>query len=983
MAADESVSHYRIIRSVGKGGMGEVFVAEDLKLGRQVAIKFLPANSLGGVEVEQRFITEAQTASSLDHPNIGVIHEIDRDEDDRLFIVMGFYSGGSLADLLEDSPPALPEALDLMIQVAEGMNAAHEHEIVHRDLKPANIMLTDQGTARVIDFGIAKLKGGSGLTMTGTTLGTMSYMSPEQILGKSVDHRSDLFSLGVILYELLAGSKPFADDYEAATVYAIVNVEPDPLANHLEDVPVGLQEALSKAMAKDVDDRYQSGGEMAEDLRLIRESLGRPDKQLTFAKAAPAKKPETPGGSKTFQLPRWALVAVLMVLVGALGFAGYSAFLSGGGTSKADDQALAVFEFRQLEEGADPTVSAGITSLVSVGLIQSSPVRLISPEYLYDLRRRQFGDEAGIIDDRQALAVARESGALLFLSGLVGELDGKRFLTWRLVVTETGETLKASRIEGDNLAQMADKIIASALPAIAEATGHPVPEQATSVGKLTTESAQAYRYFVSGMLALDGHHMEEAVAGFQQAAKLDTTFALAFFELSRIYYSGYSVGVDYGKAEHFATLAQRHQDHLGDKDKLRLYAWKQRLDYRVTDAVASYEELLNRWPDDPEILRDLLLVRFYYSYFQETLEVAEKGLTLYPDDLFFGLYYQICLAHLGRHQEALQATRSYLAKHPQESNAWDELGIRFLSLAQPDSAQAAFERSLELDPEFISSKRGLTFVRYSRGDLMGAIELSNRFLAEEDLSPRQIVPWLADNHYWPGQAMFYAEAGQYQQALAVFDAADSLVTDTVSQLRLETSKARLLMHMGKEDQVLAWARGIPARSDSRLAGLLEIQCSAMALAALDSLDAAQAMLVSLEATEESWGAVARCAIAQVSAVIALAENRPEEALAFLERNRSMGVLAGGYYELDQRKMMALALAASGRTAEAENTWLDLLKVFPGHAIARYHLAQLYEQLNQPSRAATQYQLFLEAWKDADPGLDVVKNAQQRLAALGQ
>jgi len=258
-----TVAQYDILEQLGSGGMGIVYKATDTKLGRTVALKFLPASVSFDKVAKERFIHEARAASSLDDPHICTIHDIAETEDGRLFIVMAYYEGQTLKYLIDDEPPSVSEACGIIRQVAKGLTAAHDAGIVHRDIKPANIMLTDKGLVKVLDFGVAKLSGGADLTQAGSTIGTAGYMSPEQVRGEAVDARSDIWSLGVILYELLSRTRPFTGGYEAAVSYSILNEAPTPLSG---DVPGGLNDVVERCLAKEPSDRYASTKELAQAL---------------------------------------------------------------------------------------------------------------------------------------------------------------------------------------------------------------------------------------------------------------------------------------------------------------------------------------------------------------------------------------------------------------------------------------------------------------------------------------------------------------------------------------------------------------------------------------------------------------------------------------------------------------------------------------------------------------------------------------------
>ena len=264
-----TISHYRILEKLGEGGMGVVYKAEDTKLKRTVALKFLPPELTRDEGAKQRFIHEAQAASALQDNNICTIHDIDETADGRLFIVMDCYEGEPLKEKIARGPMKHEEAVDIAVQVADGLSKAHEKGIVHRDIKPANIIITNDKVAKILDFGLAKLAGQAKLTKTGSTVGTAAYMSPEQARGLDVDQRADIWSLGVVLFEMLTGKLPFRAEHEAALLYSIVHEEPAQVLEHRLDIPVGLALTVSRSLQKEPKERYQSIRELINDLKSV------------------------------------------------------------------------------------------------------------------------------------------------------------------------------------------------------------------------------------------------------------------------------------------------------------------------------------------------------------------------------------------------------------------------------------------------------------------------------------------------------------------------------------------------------------------------------------------------------------------------------------------------------------------------------------------------------------------------------------------
>ncbi|MCI0697479.1 serine/threonine-protein kinase [candidate division KSB1 bacterium] len=268
----QTISHYKILAKLGEGGMGVVYKAEDTKLKRVVALKFLPSSFMASEAEKTRFIHEAQAAAALNHPNICTIHEID-EADGQQFIAMEFVERQSLKAKIEAGPLKLDEALGIAMQVAEGLQAAHEKKITHRDIKPANVMITTKAQVKIMDFGLAKLAGRTVITKEGTTLGTVAYMSPEQARGEKVDHRTDIWSFGVVLYEMITGQLPFKGEYDQAVMYSIMNEEPEPVTGLRTGVPMELKRIVSKCLEKAPEERYQSSTEIQVDLKKLRRGL--------------------------------------------------------------------------------------------------------------------------------------------------------------------------------------------------------------------------------------------------------------------------------------------------------------------------------------------------------------------------------------------------------------------------------------------------------------------------------------------------------------------------------------------------------------------------------------------------------------------------------------------------------------------------------------------------------------------------------------
>ncbi len=358
-----TISHYKILEILGSGGMGVVYKARDNKLNRLVALKFLPSHLTRDESTRKRFIAEAQAASALDHPNISNIHEINETEDGQLYICMAYYEGDSLRQKIKKGPLTLEESLNIFYQIALGLKAAHEEKIIHRDIKPGNIIITEKGEAKIVDFGLAKLAGEK-LTESILTKGTVAYMSPEVIRSLPEDQRADIWSLGVVLYEMLTGHLPFKGEYPEPMMYSIVNEEPKTLSNYLKNVPELLQSILDRLLKKNPQERYQNISDLLRDLEpLVKDS------EVT------AIKPKTSIVKLLHRKRAYLYVSLILLLTIIFFFLGKSYLLP----ERNQEISIAVLPLQNITNDSEQEwFTDGMTDALITNLAQLSGLKVIS-----------------------------------------------------------------------------------------------------------------------------------------------------------------------------------------------------------------------------------------------------------------------------------------------------------------------------------------------------------------------------------------------------------------------------------------------------------------------------------------------------------------------------------------------------------------------------------------------------------------------------
>jgi tetratricopeptide (TPR) repeat protein len=822
-------------------------------------------------------------------------------------------------------------------------------------------MLTSEGRPMLMDFGLAKVSGTTKLTRTGTTMGTVAYMSPEQVQGREADHRSDIWALGVVLYEMVSGRAPFGGDYEAAMLYSILNEDPPPLAVEGSGIPAGLDGVLAKALAKDPGHRYQGAAELVADL----DTLARDSQALPAGKAVPAK------GLKR-QWRRWRPWQRAAAVASLVAFAAIGTLLLlryWPAAPNAAKYSLAVMDFRDLATPDSLNTSAGLTERVSTGLIQADIVRVVSSELLHDLRRRLFGSPRGAIDESQTFEIARKVEATLFLVATITRSGSSQSVNWRLVDARNGENVGAGRVEGVTLAALADQIIADALPRIAHACGVEAKAAPATVENITTESPRAYQHYMAGLLAAEVGRLDDAIAEYGRAIAEDSTFASAYLALAyAVRYSSLAPGT-WDRASGYAEKAWAFKSKLGLKDHMRLEAIRQLLLWRTDarlNAFAIYRDMHRRWPDDLQTFRDLVTELTWYWDFGEGLTVAKDGLQLYPDDpILGGPFYVQSLVYMGWTEEALRAAQALVKRHPAEPLNWDLLGWSFLASGAPDSAETAYHRAVALDREW--SPENLAYCAYQRGDVKGAIAVFQRILAQENLDARRRWELIVLSPFGLNLAALHIEQGRYEKAL-------ELMREYMVFPGMNNPEFRLLVEMGRARDIVdlygQWVKSDTTVDYPRALG--------RALVMLGDVKGAREAANNL--SQKDMGMASYDAL-EIEAQAALAEHNPKLAFESLNKMKQRGIPWGGYIDIDYRTALASAYRMDGRLDEAAKVHKEMLRIYGGHALSHYALGTIYEEMKRPADAKKEYAKFLEMWSEADEGLPQLVDARKRLAAL--
>jgi TolB-like protein/predicted Ser/Thr protein kinase len=547
-----TISHYRIIKKLGAGGMGEVYLAEDTLLGRQVAIKFLPAEAVADEQARKRLFREARAAALLDHPNICAVHEVG-EEGGRSFIVMQYIEGETLAARIKRQPLEVKEALAIAAQVADALTEAHARGVIHRDLKPQNVMLSARGQVKVLDFGLAKMmreravaeseaETASWKTETGAILGTPAYMSPEQVRGEEVDSRSDIFSFGTVLYEILSGRRPFEAKSTAEVISAILTREPPQLQSAAGAVPARVEHLVRKCLEKDAARRYRTIGELATELEQVRREVetGVSAESGAEQAAAVAVSKGHPVKRHQFLTSRWILSLTAVVMLAAAGFGYWRLWGGGAAGTRSEIKSLAVLPLQNLSDDAGQEHFAdGMTEAIIGNLAKIRALRVVSRPSVMRFK-----------GSRKSLAeIAQELKVDAVIVGSVQRASGRVKITAQLIHPATDEHLWANDYESD----LSDVLKLQSEVARAVATEIRIQVTAEERARLASARSinpQAYEAYLLGRSHLSKNNeqdYQQAIAYFERATQIAPDYAAAYAGLSDVWLQRGVFGINHSR----------------------------------------------------------------------------------------------------------------------------------------------------------------------------------------------------------------------------------------------------------------------------------------------------------------------------------------------------------------------------------------------------------------------------------------------------
>nr|MBN2276609.1 protein kinase [candidate division Zixibacteria bacterium] len=985
----QNLAHFKILRKLGEGGMGEVYLAEDQKLNRKVAIKILQAEFFDNPERKQRFIREAKTAAKISHPNVTAIYDLDTAVNEKTgqeisYIVMEYISGESLSTVLKEKTLNLSELLRIAGKIAAGLAAAHKLNIVHRDIKTDNIKIDDDGEPRILDFGLAKpldLTTESGdpqatdtiskeLTQEGKILGTVSYMSPEQARGQAIDSRSDIFSFGILLYRMFSGEYPFDGSDRVSILAKTLEARHTPVRQKNENLPAELERIIDKCLQKDPNDRYQDTRDLVVDLRTLRKQF---DSGVSDSISGISEAISIP--VKPTRLWRYLGIVAAFLMVAAVliymlrGQSGPKQQLQ----AKANALAILGFENKTGDSDLD-WLQSGLPEILMTDLAQNGSINLISRNRVLDCLDDNDRSQPGLPDHQACMKAARSIGATRVLSGSFIRMGEQIRIDARVEDVESGKILIGEKAVGDSPLILVDSLTRK----IAQALNlKEILANDRGVAELTSSSSEAYKEYILGMDQFSNLSFDEANKHFEKAIEIDSTFALPYMRIGMTY----AMQGRGQKGVPYFTSARRFEHKLPVKDKslLDIYCdiW---LNADFDKAVSKMQSFVANYPHDKEA-RAVYALLLYSLVRDPQASIAQLDTVIMLDPHFFLAYswYVEVYAKMGDYDQAIEYARKMKEYYPESVEASNTLADLYFAQFRLDEASFEYQAILDKYPEnktAIRAMMNIAILGKEFGEAEKYVEMLKEYFADD---PYQMI------EYYNRKANLCTWAGRFGDGLDMILKGCDYAMQIGDSTRIFNQKFAMSGYfemLGQVDSALYYGK-----LASYYASQFQTLSYPIQVVSISRKDSANARSLFRDAVtnfkartpKEIWTLVDRLEIifngyidADTAALIrgyhSIVDDPDYRSTGDLQILGRLEVLTGKYRE----GIETLSPVISGKD-ETANGFVYLM--------ARYYLGVACEALGDNKQAAEHYSEIMKYWSRPQIEMREINDARKRLDRL--
>jgi serine/threonine protein kinase/Tfp pilus assembly protein PilF len=975
---------YQIIEELGKGGMGKVYRTLDKKLNEEVAFKLIKPEIASDKKTLERFQNELKLARKISHRNVGRMYEL-LEEEGTSYITMEYVSGQDLKGLIRQTGQlAMPTALSIARQICDGLSEAHQLGVIHRDLKPSNILIDKDGNARIMDFGIARSVEGKGITGAGVMIGTPEYMPPEQAEAKEVDQRSDIYSLGIILYEMVTGRVPFEGDTALSIAMKHKGVEPKDPREFNTQLSEDLCHVILRCLEKDKDRRYQSAGELRSELESIESGIPTTERVIPERKPLTSREITVQVSMKKLFVPSLIILAIAIIAILVWQLLPQKAAISP--STEKPSLAIMYFENNTGDQNLDHWRKA-LSELLTADLSQSKYLTVMSGDKLFNILNDLNLLKAESYSSKDLEEVSSRGGVENIVRGSYTKAGDNFRINIMLQKVSTGELIGSERVEGtgeEGMFTMVDELTKRIKENFKLSTEEISSDFDKEVGKITTSFPEAYKYYSEGRRYHTLGENRKSIELMERAIIIDPQFAMAYRSIAVSYNNLFL----FAERKKYMQKALEFIDRLSERERYIIegdYYWDSEATFDKT--IAAYNKLLELYPEDMIVNHNLAVIYGFIEDYDKAIERYEVCTRAGEEFIYSHTQLADSYAAKGLYDKAKEIVRNYNNNISDHALAHHTLANLHLDLKEFDQALAETEKAIYLDPTHYENLTIKGKIYYYRGEFLKAEEEYLKLMQTTEPA---------------GKSTGFVNMINLKMLQGKFDEVSSLAKQGVElsqklgqnlwESRWHLGGAHFYVRSGnlevaikESDEALKSAEEIGFLHGQRRA----LYNKGLALLKMGSVEEAQKIANDLkEMIEQGLREKAMRLYFHLAGMLELEADNFSKAIQYFNNALSLVPYGPLAKRADFINSLALAYHKSGDLEKALGEYERITTLTTGrenygdiYAKSFYKLGKIYEQQGETAKAIEHYEKFLDLWKDADLGIAEVDDARGRLAGL--